>query len=97
MAEAVEDKFAGALVILAKSPEFAIFKTIILAQIEARRKKLTNPISSEQQIAEHNMLIGEITGMETVIRWPDAVLKNLETKEETDRLMQEAKERDNGR
>lgn len=85
-----QEERASVLALLAKSPEFAELKKVINGQIEVRRKKLEDPITSEKEIAEHNILIGEITGMNTVICWPDTVLKKLELTEEIKEEMEKA-------
>lgn len=73
---------ASTLALLAKSPEFAELKKIIQGQIDIRKKLLNHRLVTAEDMAEHNVLAGEISGMETVICWPDRVAKNLDLNEE---------------
>jgi len=92
--ETVEDKYAGALIRLNKMPEFDILVLALKNQIAARRKELEQPISSNDQIARHNMLIGEVNGLELAIGLPKKILQKIETENQLKEFYGEKKKGD---
>ena len=92
--ETVEDKYTGALVRLSKMPEFDILILALKNQIAARKRELEQPISDPGEIARHNILIGEINGIELAIGLPKKVLAKIEVENEIKKY--ENGETDNG-
>lgn len=70
------EKYRSALAFLAESDSFKIFQTIIRKQIQARKDRIIGmPIYDEKTMAERNLLVGEVTGMETVMLLPAKALE----------------------
>lgn len=79
------DSYAGAIEILSKSDEWAKFTEWIKKQIEVRKKKLlTQIIISEQDKAEHNLLVGEISMANLIINIPRIIVEKVESNRQFD-------------
>lgn len=61
------------ILVLAKTPEWIKFKQIIEGQILLRKTQLGQILHDQEQVANHNRLVGEIDGMHFVIHYPTLV------------------------
>lgn len=94
--ETVEDKYTGALIRLSKMPEFEILVLALKNQIAARKREIEQPIADPNQIARHNMLIGEINGIELAIGLPKKILAKIEIEKDLKEYYNGKEENDNG-
>lgn len=94
--EKTEEKYTGALVRLSKMPEFDILVLALKNQIAARKREIEQPIADPNQIARHNMLIGEINGIELAIGLPKKILAKIEVEKDLKEYYNGKGENDNG-
>jgi hypothetical protein len=87
MPDEEKDRVVGLIASLVDNVAFRALHNTILAQIELRKKKVQTRISTPEEMAMHNQLIGEIDGMFTAIQYPklihdklkdDETMKNIE-------------------
>ena len=92
--EKEHDVKALAVAMLAENAGFQLLTEMLRAQAEVRRKAMHGLISTPEQMAEHNRLLGEIDGIHLAINYPKMIKSKLET---DDALKQFDKENTNGR
>lgn len=79
--EEERDRVAGLIASLVDNVAFRALYNTMTAQIELRKKKMQNLISTPEDVARHNQLVGEIDGMFTAIRYPQLIKEKLKDNE----------------
>ena len=83
LSQSTTERYRAALAQLAESDAFKVFEMIIRKQIEARKNEIiAMPIYDDKTIAARNLLVGEVTGMETIILLPVKAVAALKLEQE---------------
>lgn len=95
--ESLEIKYARSIITMGRSNDFAIYKMVLIGQVDARKRKLPDRIVTEEDKTNYNILQAEITGLLTAINLPEAMEKRLKLDNEWNDAMTELnKENENG-
>lgn len=83
-------KFVNALERLIKYPEWEIYiETLLKPQLLKRKETLIMEIYDNHTASEHNVLVGEIYGINLAITLPQKTIEAHYQQEETDKLIKD--------
>lgn len=91
------EKYRETLALLAENDGFKIYQQIIRSQVQLRKDEVSSMLVYDNEtMAKRNLVVGEISGLETAMLIPERAAKSVALNREMDKVINN-KENDNGK